>query len=603
VTLTNEVAIYSVVLFNRTSCCGSRLRDITIEILSTNATGTVTNWTSTLLNPENAGFTYPAGPASISNNLVTLTGGPVFGRSVRVRRTPDPDLSGSGGQGNTDEAAVLSLGEVVTYGTGASGLRPCFSTDLQGLMLGRNASAFVRMPFTSTSTPDTLALRVRYDDGFIAYLNGVEIARRNAPVTPAWNSAATADRNLASAIAQETMDLSGSIPALVSGANVLAVQALNFSPNNPDLLFQAELTATRSQTTPNVHFTDATPGSANTTEWYYDEVADTQFSVDRGFHDAPFAVEITSATPDAVIYYSFNGDEPGPGKGILYTGPITITNTTVLRTRAFKENWKATDVDSASYIFLNDVIYQVPNWPANRIPPPYFPATWGANAVDYGMDPEIVTNFTLAQWREALTQIPTLSIVTEMRHLFDATTASTPTPASMANCGNGRSRSNCSIRPTRCMGVSRKTAACAFAAGSAAMLISGNTPSASSSGANMERASSIIRSSRTKARKNSKPSICGRARTIRGRAAAKVRRSRRWSARSGAANPGRHGPAVSALPLLSPLSQRAIWGFETDERPEASMGKPTSAAANELRCGQMRQSRRDSYFRHRSDGR
>ena len=47
--------------------------------------------------------------------------------------------------------------------------------------------------------------------------------------------------------------------------------------------------------------------------------------------------EITSATPGAAIYYSFNGNEPGPGKGLLYTGPITITNTTVVRARAFKD--------------------------------------------------------------------------------------------------------------------------------------------------------------------------------------------------------------------------------------------------------------------------
>src|SRR5215212_3636066 len=74
VTLTNEMAIHNVVLHNRTSCCGSRLRDITIEILSTNATGEVTNYTSNLLNPENAGFTYPNGPAAITNDLVALIG-------------------------------------------------------------------------------------------------------------------------------------------------------------------------------------------------------------------------------------------------------------------------------------------------------------------------------------------------------------------------------------------------------------------------------------------------------------------------------------------------------------------------------------------------
>src|SRR5204863_9519379 len=110
VTLTSEALIQRVVLRNRTTCCGSRLRDIRVEILGTN--GLTTNFVSALLNPENAGFTYPNGPASLEVDLVALTGNAVPGRIVRVRRTPDPDLSGTGGQGAPEEPRVLSLGEV-----------------------------------------------------------------------------------------------------------------------------------------------------------------------------------------------------------------------------------------------------------------------------------------------------------------------------------------------------------------------------------------------------------------------------------------------------------------------------------------------------------
>jgi hypothetical protein len=421
VTLTNQMAIFSVVLYNRTSCCGSRLRDITVEVLTTNESGTITNYASPLLNPENTGFTFPNGPASITLDFVALTGSPVTGRILKVRRAPDPDLSGSAGQGNTDEAAVLSLGEVVINASSAAGLRPYFTTDLKSLMWSNNASAFIRMPFNNFQAPDQVTLRVRYDDGFVAYLNGTEVARRNAPATLDWNSAATADRNLLGASTQETINLSAAIPNIVSGANVFAVQLLNSSANNPDALLQPELTTARVITTPNVYFDSPTPGAANATGWYFSEVKDTKFSIDRGFFEAPFSLEITSETPDAVIYYSFNGDEPGPGKGTLYTGPIVITNTTVVRARAFKDNWKSTDVDSATYLFLADVIRQVPNWEQDRIPPRYFPSSWAPNDIDYGMDPQIVTNFTLAQWKEALTQVPTMSIVTEMRNLFDGT--------------------------------------------------------------------------------------------------------------------------------------------------------------------------------------
>ena len=80
----------------------------------------------------------------------------------------------------------------------------------------------------------------------------------------------------------------------------------------------------------------------------------------------------------------------------------------------FRENWKPTDIDTHTYIFVADVIRQAPNWPTTRIPPLYFPASWGNNSVDYGMDPQIVTNYSLADWKEILSQVPTMSIVTNV---------------------------------------------------------------------------------------------------------------------------------------------------------------------------------------------
>src|ERR1043166_7923836 len=101
---------------------------------------------------------------------------------------------------------------------------------------------------------------------------------------------------------------------------------LNYGATNGDALFQPQLIATRVQKTTNVFLYEATPGAVNDSEWYYDEVKDTHFSVDRGFFEAPFSLSITSGTPDALVYVSFNADEPGPGKGFLYTNAFTITN-------------------------------------------------------------------------------------------------------------------------------------------------------------------------------------------------------------------------------------------------------------------------------------
>ncbi len=50
-------------------------------------------------------------------------------------------------------------------------------------MRGINATAYIRIPFTAVNPTsyESLVLKMRYDDGFVAYLNGVQVARRNAP--------------------------------------------------------------------------------------------------------------------------------------------------------------------------------------------------------------------------------------------------------------------------------------------------------------------------------------------------------------------------------------------------------------------------------------
>ena len=65
-------------------------------------------------------------------------------------------------------------------------------TDLGTAMARVNSTVYARFRFSAAdpSVFDTWVLRIRYDDGFIAYLNGKEILRKNAPNTIAWNSRA-----------------------------------------------------------------------------------------------------------------------------------------------------------------------------------------------------------------------------------------------------------------------------------------------------------------------------------------------------------------------------------------------------------------------------
>ncbi|NCF93560.1 MAG: hypothetical protein GWQ05_21775 [Verrucomicrobiaceae bacterium] len=84
-------------------------------------------------------------------------------------------------------------------------------------------------------------------------------------------------------------------------------------------------------------------------------VADTKFSMSRGFYDEPITVAITTATEGAIIYYSTNGSDPGPGSvftpGKKYTEPLAIEETTVLRARAYRDGIEPTNIDTHTYLF------------------------------------------------------------------------------------------------------------------------------------------------------------------------------------------------------------------------------------------------------------
>ncbi|MFM8878381.1 MAG: FN3 associated domain-containing protein, partial [Verrucomicrobiota bacterium] len=98
-----------------------------------------------------------------------------------------------------------------------------------------------------------------------------------------------------------------------------------------------------------------TPGETNGAS-FAGIVADTAFSVDRGFQDAPISVAITTTTPGAVIRYTLDRSTPGPTNGSIYSGPITLSNTTTLRAAAFRDGWSPTDVDSHTYLFPADIL-------------------------------------------------------------------------------------------------------------------------------------------------------------------------------------------------------------------------------------------------------
>ncbi len=88
------------------------------------------------------------------------------------------------------------------------------------------------------STITGISLNIDYDDGFVAYLNGQEVARASMPSgTPDYDTKATSHE----AGTPETFDLALYLDYLVSGTNVLAIEVHNVGSSSSDLSMISEL--------------------------------------------------------------------------------------------------------------------------------------------------------------------------------------------------------------------------------------------------------------------------------------------------------------------------------------------------------------------------
>ena len=111
--------------------------------------------------------------------------------------------------------------------------------DLEDQMRTINPTAYMRMDFEVTVDPadmDQLYLQMQYDDGFIAYLNGTEVARAVAPENARWDSRAAGSNSDNRAVLFEDFNITSQKELLNVGTNLLAVHGLNASPTSSDFL-------------------------------------------------------------------------------------------------------------------------------------------------------------------------------------------------------------------------------------------------------------------------------------------------------------------------------------------------------------------------------
>lgn len=161
------------------------------------------------------------------------------------------------------------------------------------------------------------------------------------------------------------------------------------------------------------HLLTPTLGEANSGR-YAGVVSDTKFDRDRGYYQQPINVAITVPTEGAVIRYTLDGSAPTATNGQVYSGPIPVQTTTVIKAVAFKDGFLPSTIDSQSYLFATDVLKQT-GAGLNAV-------NWGHKGPDWVMDP-LVVNHENPEVRPEVadfTRIPTVSVSMNFDEMFGA---------------------------------------------------------------------------------------------------------------------------------------------------------------------------------------
>ncbi len=306
--------------------------------------------------------------------------------------------------------------------------------DTSEAMRSKATSAYLRIPFQIDDVTEVMSmnLEVHVEDGFAAYLNGELVASFNVPDPLRFDSLSIDRGEVREGDPMKVFPINFS-GKLQSGENVLAFQLVNDHVGSSDVLLIPRLVGEVRDGSGEMlggYLASPTPGEANAEIEFLDYVRDTSFDIDRGFFEAPFVVTVSSTTPGATLVYTTDGSTPSLSNGTLVAAQnsesspeaiIDITKTTVLRASAYRAGLRPANVDTQTYLFLDDVLDQ----PAQ---PEGYPLPWrsrNGSAIpgDFEMDPDVVgTIYSREELKESLRDIPTISIVTDIANLFNQQT-------------------------------------------------------------------------------------------------------------------------------------------------------------------------------------
>ena len=283
-----------------------------------------------------------------------------------------------------------------------------------GTLLGDMQNSYSTVFFRSTFTAQNIAslkdvfFSVNFDDGFVVWINGEEVFSLNDPEERTYNSFAI-DQHESGTF--ENYSLPAHDIELREGENTIAIQAFNVNNESSDFYIDFRINAevARPQTSDSL------------------KVA---FSHPNGFYTNPFNLRLDVPDQTYTIFYTIDGSNPqtsatvingGKSKTITVDPAITVgrakTPCFIVRASLKKDGLATSFPLTQTYIFLDHVINQRhpgASWPTGPIK---------NQAIDLEMDPDITESSKYSGlMKGALTDIPTISVVTEMKDLFDAVT-------------------------------------------------------------------------------------------------------------------------------------------------------------------------------------
>ena len=216
-----------------------------------------------------------------------------------------------------DDAGWISGSGVVGFG---ADFVDRIGLDVQSEWNASQSSVYVRYEFEldagfNAADIERLNLDLKFDDGYVVYVNGQETTSEGAPDSAGWNSrATTTESNFVHRLVDryESVDLAAAIGALQPGDNVLAIHGLTHASDLGHLLVGAELT---------------------------------------------MSDDVDVAAP---VVYTLDGTDPravgGANVGITFDGAIPLTNSTQVNARAFVGGqWSA----------LSSTTFAVPSTPGD----------------------------------------------------------------------------------------------------------------------------------------------------------------------------------------------------------------------------------------------